>query len=82
MWNLAFPGFTGTEQVPLTLESASACQQQDDQHEKNDPAETTPNCRTTQVEAAAAEKQQKDYQQNDQIHLGPPNSLRCGSIRV
>jgi hypothetical protein len=46
----------------------STCHQQNNQHEENDPAKTTADHRATQVKTAAAEQQQKDYQQNDHIH--------------
>ena len=46
----------------------SACHQQDNQHEENNPAKTTPHRRATQVKTASAEQQQKDDQQNDHIH--------------
>jgi hypothetical protein len=35
----------------------SACQEQDDQYEKNDPAKTTPYSRTPYVKTASAEQQ-------------------------
>jgi hypothetical protein len=41
-----------------------ACQQQDNKHQENEPAETTPYCRATYEKTASAEQQQKDYQQN------------------
>jgi len=45
-----------------------ACDDHDDQHQKNEPAKTTAYCRATQVKPAAAEQKQKDYQQNYEIH--------------
>jgi hypothetical protein len=39
-------------------------QQQDNQHEEDDSAQTTPDCRATDVETASAEQQQQDYQHN------------------
>jgi hypothetical protein len=56
------------EQTRLCPTTDPACQQHDNQHKENEPANTTPHCRPTEVKTAAAEQQQKNYQQNYHIH--------------
>ena len=45
-----------------------ACEQQDKQHEENEPAKTSPYQRAACVKPAAADQQQKDQQDNYDIH--------------
>ena len=60
--------FDKREQMQLCPSAEPACHEHDNQHQENDPAKTPPHCRATYVKTAAAEQQQKNYQQNYEIH--------------
>jgi hypothetical protein len=64
--------------TPIVL-LQSACQEHDDQDEKNDPSKTSPDSRATQVETAPAEQQQQDEQHNQQVHNALLSWLRMRS---
>jgi hypothetical protein len=64
--------------IPSARLPEPACQQHDNQNQENEPAQTAPYCRATQVETATAEQQQKNYQQNYDVHNVSPR-ISCGS---